>query len=312
MFSYSERMLGAYREIVLEGPGCEVSMLPEFGAAIHRLKLSGVEILRKDAETEIARNPRFRGRFLFPWNDRIAKARFRFRGREYRLAPNSEDGSAIHGFLYRNPARIVRGRANEDHASLSAEYATSREPGYPFSCRLGISIELRLDSLFLSFELANDGERSAPVAFGWHPYFDLGCPTDDLYLRVGSEAIFPVDEALIPSGHLCPVKDTEYDFQNPRRIGSQDLDIAFRIDSSRYTACVVSGASGKMTMECDPGFFRCVQVYIPPERDSIAVEPVTSAADSFNREESGYIVLDPGERRSAWTIVRFEPTRRGD
>ena len=40
--------------------------------------------------------------------------------------------------------------------------------------------------------------------------------------------------------------------------------------------------------------FGFTQLFIPPARDSIAVEPVTAATDAFNRPELGLRRLEPG------------------
>lgn len=266
-----------------------------------------MEVLRKDAEAELVLNPKYRGRFLFPWNDRISGATYRFRGREYRLVPNEDDGSAIHGFLYKSPATVERVRAQSNLASVTLSYETAGDPGYPFQCRLTIRMELRSDSLCLSFKVRNIGRDCAPVGLGWHPYFNLGCPVDDVLLQADGALFFPADEALIPKGYLSPVERTEYDFRTPRKIGGQSLDIA--IQSGQNGRIMVSGVLGRLSILFDTGLFRCVQLYIPPERDSIAVEPVTSAADAFNRDESGITVLEPGETRTGWIQVWFEASK---
>jgi galactose mutarotase-like enzyme len=52
--------------------------------------------------------------------------------------------------------------------------------------------------------------------------------------------------------------------------------------------------------------FRYTQLYIPPQRTSIAVEPVTAATDAFNRPELGLRRLGPGERIDGKVTVKRE------
>ena len=53
-----------------------------------------------------------------------------------------------------------------------------------------------------------------------------------------------------------------------------------------------------MWQEAGPGAYRYLQVYTPPGRESIAIEPMTCAPNAFNNG-MGLIRLDPGEAFTA-------------
>ena len=62
-------------------------------------------LLVEDAAEELLANPWFRGRLLFPFNDRIPGGVYRFEGREYAF-PCTEGDDALHGFLWQRAMRV--------------------------------------------------------------------------------------------------------------------------------------------------------------------------------------------------------------
>lgn len=300
---------------------------PERGGTVHRLLLMGggqtVEVLAGDetaaaglggapspeeppGEPEsITDDPGiFRGRLLVPFNDRIRRGRYSWRGTIHRLPINDPDqGDAIHGFLYRTPLTVAARR----DGVLELEGSAGGTSGYPFP--LHVRVTYRLEDSEFSLELAvrNTGRETAPLALGWHPYFTLpGADgpqrVDDLLLCIPAERYVAVDEQLIPTGSTPAVEGGEDDFRVAKPVGAREIDLAWLPDDPEVGPVTLSNGRHQIALLMS-GAFRLVQVYIPPDRRSIALEPVSAATDSFNRDDC--LELAPGETVRARAVVHL-------
>jgi aldose 1-epimerase len=124
-----------------------------------------------------------------------------------------------------------------------------------------------------------------------------------------------VDDRQIPTGRTIPIKGTEFDFLELRRIGSTRLDTAFAnliADSDGLTRLEMRAPAGSsnLILWMDQTY-RFVMVFtgdtIPQtdrRRRGLALEPMTCAPNAF-RSGDGLLVLEPGQTTtSAWGILR--------
>ena len=95
----------------------------------------------------------------------------------------------------------------------------------------------------------------------------------------------------MPTGRTPFVSGTEFDFRTSTLINSKELDLA--ISRSENGMTVLSCGVSKLLLRQSEEF-PYVQFYIPEERDSVAIEPITAATDTFNRPALGRIDLAPG------------------
>ena len=58
---------------------------------------------------------------LFPFAGRIRGGKYRYRGQDYQLEANDNQGNAIHGFAYTRPWRVVA----QSEASVTGEFQAS-------------------------------------------------------------------------------------------------------------------------------------------------------------------------------------------
>jgi aldose 1-epimerase len=280
--------------LILPRTGESVEILPGLGGTVHRIALAPrtdtptgppVEILDSDSDRELAENPRFRGRILFPFNDRIPSGRYGFRGEEFRLAVNDPGSdSAIHGALYRTSMRLTATEPGPDRIGIRLErlFRGDEVEGYPFALWIEAAYSLEPGRFTLRLCAANRGSRAAPVALGWHPYFlagDRGLP--EAALIAAFPSYFEADERALPVGTPVPIAFT----------APQDGRIQLRT------------AYGTLELSYDREPFAFTQLYTPPDRGSVAIEPVTAAPDSFNHPERGLMVLEPGSSVSATISV---------
>ena len=247
------------------------------------------EILQNDCGMEYESNPLFRGRFLFPFNDRIPEGRYIFGGKEYRLdINNTEDGSAIHGFMYNRRVKLLR----IDKSSASVYWSTGEEKirGYPFSVSLTIGYTISPGRLDIDFAVKNEGGTTAPFALGWHSYFrtvPLSVMTAEF------PCYFKIDSTLLPVGDCVSAYGTEYDFSGGRSLGRMIREVN-TLDNT-FAAPVKEGIvldNGDYKVCISQENFAYTQIFIPPEGDSIAIEPISSKPNSFNSPE--VLTLPPG------------------
>src|SRR5260221_14676642 len=97
--------------IAIEAQAERAVIVPEAGFQCLSYKVGALDVIAGPASAELWREHPHRGGIpiLFPWPGRIADARFKFEGREYRVAVNEPArGNSIHGFACEKAFRIAR------------------------------------------------------------------------------------------------------------------------------------------------------------------------------------------------------------
>ena len=289
----------------IEGPdGSFLDIIPQLGAMVFQIGLCDGKgniktILKSDSKEELLLNPWFRGRILFPFNDRIPGGKYSFEGVNYQLPINNEeDHSSIHGLIYNRAFDEFSVHLHEDRGEIIYLYSIKNTDFefYPFSVKLIVQYILTENSLLIQYTIVNDDSVKLPVALGWHPYFALSEKADNLKLKTGGGSYVAVNESLNPTGEFPNVKGSPFDFSESSKIGNHEIDIALTSPVNGKT--YLHDGKNELEIYFDRDFFPYVQLFIPPERDSIAIEPVTAATNSFNINGLGRIELKPGEKKS--------------
>lgn len=317
--------MSAQTGVWLREPGGAAALIDlECGGTVRRLQLrpvsapdGPVEVLREEAEHERDRchTEWFHGRILMPFADRIPAGRYHWRGREYQLPINdTEHGDAIHGFLYRCPLERVNGHgATDGRPECSLRLSTVSAPcdGYPWSLRVELTYTLLTDRFTLRFRVRNLAESPAPFCAGWHPYFSVPgeptAPIDSARLRVAADRYLEVDDNLRLSGATPSVHGSRYDFRTPRAIGAEDLDIALTLSPGADTdterdAIVLAGPRRTIGVQMG-GAYANVQLFIPPDRRAIAIEPISAPGAAFTDPSLGLITIEQGATVDGWARV---------
>ena len=308
--------------------GAFCSLLPDYGGAVWRLSLAAAgsagpaagtgdggpsdpeAILEADAPDEIEENPWFRGRLLVPFNDRIPRGVYRFGGREHRLAtndPGPPEASALHGLLYNQSLSLddLGFDDRESSARLSYRINADAFAGYPFSPAVSVCYRLSPEGFELSIAVTNVGPDPAPVALGWHPYIRTPGGADAARLLCPADRYVEVDSRLLPTGNAPRVAGGPFDFSSFRPLGEGELDIALVRPSGLTVArTLIDRGFDRVEVEQSVPPFGYTQLFVPPDRSSIAVEPITAATDAFNRPELGLTSLAPRKTISGWVRIR--------
>ena len=167
-----------------------------------------------------------RGQLLIPWPNRIANARYRFGGADYKLpVTEPRTGSAIHGLTRSLPWTLVEAASHP--VTLTLDLAA--RDGYPFHLGLTATYELDAGGLTVTVGASNLGIRPCPYGAGGHPYVRVAGLDfiDEALLDLPADATLEADDNGIPTGAVLPVDNTEFDFRSPRRIGALKLDTAY-------------------------------------------------------------------------------------
>lgn len=237
---------------------------------------------------------------LVPFSNRIRNGRFAFGGRVVQLPlnqwpqPHAEHG---HGWQV---AWTVTAR-KDDSLTLEYEHAGGAWP-FPYLARQEIS--LSADELRLTLSIENRGAEAMPAGLGFHPYFPR---TTGCRFAARVDAMWQTDAEVMPTA-LVPA-DPRLATSGGMAIAEAAFDNAFT-RWSRKATILWPETGATLSIDADPSLEFLV-LYTPGGEPWFCAEPVSHCTDAFNlaaqgRGDTGMLVLEPGERRSA--TVRFRPT----
>ncbi|WSQ10894.1 aldose 1-epimerase [Streptomyces sp. NBC_01231] len=274
-------------------------------------------------EKELLSQDGVRAGLLAPFPNRVADGRYRFRGDDHDLLPGRRaDRLIYHGFARETPFDLVEATTGPDSARLllrSTGIRPGRYPGYPFAVDLDVEYTVGERELSIEIRATNVGDATAPHAVGWHPYFTLSRPIDDLDLHIPARTLIRTDASLIPlhgeDARLPLDGSPGMDFRTPRRLGAAVIDACY--------ADLIPGPDGRTeTVLRDPATRDELRVWqyggylhvftgdtlARDRRTSLALEPVEATTDAFNRpEHASALSLEPGRQRRFRFGVRYAP-----
>src|SRR5262245_41698726 len=202
--------------------GDHEAVVVEVGGGLRSYKVSGSDVVLGFSEEDLC--PAGAGQILAPWPNRIRDGRYSFGGTAYQL-PLTEPSThnAIHGLVNWVRWRTVSLAPEE----LVVEHDLVPTPGYPWPLSLRTTWTVSRDGLRAAHEVTNVGNADCPFGFSVHPYLTVpGKTADDLLLRIPARNRLLVDGRLLPIG-AARVAGGDFDYTEPRRIGTAVLDTAF-------------------------------------------------------------------------------------
>lgn len=264
--------------------------------------------------------------------NRIAKGRFKLDGKTFKLAVN--DGkNHLHGGIKGLDKVLWKAEplAGKEAAIRFSHTSPDGEEGYPGN--LAISVIMTLtddDELRIDYSATTD--KSTPINLTNHSYFNLACGGNILghELKLAAKRCTPVDDELIPTGEIAPVKGTPMDFTKAVPIGSRFAQLTCK-PIGYDNNFVIDGVPGKLTLAAsvyDPTSGRAmdvlttepgVQLYTSnfldgtlkgkggvyySQHSAFCLE-TQHFPDSVNQPDFPSIVLQPGGVYQSTTIFRF-------
>jgi aldose 1-epimerase len=296
----------------IESELLRLEVLAEAGASVvgltARIRDRWLPVLRETPPQAIAEgNSSSMSSFvLVPWSNRIADARFRFRGRTHQLRANTPEGYAIHGDVRKRPWRTERVDARSASFTFSSrDFADVNFP-FPFACRLDYALDG--PTLTTTLVLASQADAAMPAGVGFHPYYRRTLADDAEQVEI--EARFArAYEQLVPTRPAVPITPAQ-DFARSRALGDRELDTCFA-GWDGHATITWPGSGVRARVACDPPLDHLI-LFAPAGKPFFALEPVSNANNGFNLAEigdpdAGVRVLEPGESLHAVLRLTIEP-----
>ncbi len=304
MFSIAGKKENGFEEIILRDDDSKTtaSILPICGAILHsfEVQLNGgmfniIDSYSSQADFETnAESNGFLGSKLSPFVCRLRNGNYHFGKKDYKLDSFYLQKHAIHGLLYRKAFTVISQEVNETSASVNMKYEyRADDKGYPFNYDCVITWQLQRNNLLsVTTECINKDKAVIPMQDGWHPYFQLGDKVNNLELQFPAKEMVAFDEDLLPTKEL--VEYTQ--FNSRKKIGDTSFDNCFTLNRQAGSpACLLRNEAKKIQVEILPdASYPYLQLYIPPHRNSFAIENLSGAPNAFNNG-MGVVLLEPGK-----------------
>jgi aldose 1-epimerase len=319
MFSIQKKTEDGFEKIILRNeitgnyaaviPGCS-AMLHEFAVNQDGKPFNVIDSYRSlDEFTNRLIEKGFMGCKLSPFVCRLDHGKYSFGDRDLVIQKSLPAKHALHGELYDKAFALLSETANEEMASVTMKYEyRAEDPGYPFDYDCLVTWQLEhSNKLTVVTECVNKDEGLIPVQDGWHPYFTLDAPIDDLHLEFQARNMVEFDEELIPTKKLVPWTR----FSSIEKLGNTFLDNCFTLDLQEcQPLCVLRNAERNIEIQFFPDeSYPFLQIYTPAHRRSIAIENISGAPNAFNNG-MGLITLEPGQSAVFKTSYKILPLNK--
>ncbi len=321
-FYHSVTPFGNYeRHTLSNDAGDRVFIVPAHGACLTGLEFGRLSVLDGyDTPEQLTENKWSKSAVLFPFPNRLRDGEYEWAGKKYQFPiNNAATGNAIHGFGKTLEMHVESVEQLDDaqgialtciyqHDETAATWAY-----YPFACTFRVEYHLGVSELTFSMQVVSEVETGTmPVGLGWHPYFRIAPTVDETALRLPDDVqILDINERMLPTGDKKPFTT----FDQIQLIGDTTLDNGFLVwektpdddGEPRSVASILVADDGALFVQQIVGDASAnfVQVFTPPHRRSIAIEPMTCNIDAFNNHD-GLAALAKGETCSLYTHLSWQ------
>ena len=242
--------------------GLEVGVIT-LGAAVQSILVpdrNGVfadVVVGYDTPEEYLADTEFVGALAGRYANRIGGAKFSIDGKEYNITVN-EGKNTLHGGEGLHHKRFDAVSTGESSVSLSLVDPDGAD-GFPGKLEILVRYKLTDDNeLVIDYRAQSD--KDTVINLTNHSYFNLAGSGSVLSheLTVNAENVLAVDDGLIPTGELLPVRGTPLDFTQRRPIANGFYDHCYVLSGSDCAELYEPVSGRKMTVVTDlPG----LQVY---------------------------------------------------
>lgn len=189
-------------------------------------------VLGYDSVESYLENPPHLGALVGRSANRIAGGRFALNGQTYQLAVNNGPNNLHSGpDYYRKRIWDAKAEETEEGSRVTFSlFSPDQDQGYPGNAKIKVSYTLTgNDSVKIEYQMVADQDTIAN--FTSHGYFNLrghkaGCILDQK-VWIDADTFTDIDDNLIPTGKILPVKGTPMDFTAMKEIG-RDLEADYR------------------------------------------------------------------------------------
>jgi galactose mutarotase-like enzyme len=209
---------------------------------------------------------------LHPWANRLGAFGYAFDGTTVELDPADlyleEHGLPLHGLR----AAVTGWTVTEQSTTRIAAAREVDHRAFPFPHRVELTADLSPTTLTIATTVTA-GERPVPIAFGFHPFFQLpGVPRADWEITLPVADRIVVDEHLVPTGERAPAGDLD----GP--LGERTFDDGYTVSGTG--PFVLEGGGRRIALALEEGY-GFAQVFAPKIADIVCFEPMTAPADAL-------------------------------
>ncbi len=173
-------------------------------------------VLKYNTFQEYINQKAYYGAIIGRYANRIEGAKFTLNGKEYRLKCN-ENGNQLHGGESGFDKKIWQVEKYSLNSITLSYLSKDGEEGFPSSVKVFVTYTIDDDCFKIDYFATSDGDTYINLTN--HAYFNLNGienKIDGCLLQISADKITKTNENLIPNGEFIFVKDTLYDFNNPR------------------------------------------------------------------------------------------------
>jgi aldose 1-epimerase len=312
MFYHKIEPFGAFEKHTFSNDdGDAFVVVPQFGACLLDLQFNHLCVLDGYATPdEMVANNWSKNIILLPYPNRLRDGQYVYDGTTYQFElTNVDTQNSIHGFGKDAPMTVKTVWIQSNSAGLTCVWAyNGHHAAYPFPFTAEITMILRGGNFEMSMSVTNDSKVDIPVGLGWHPYFKMSEKSNDSSLHIPDCQIISIDDRMLPTGE----KEDFHAFTHLSKIDHAILDNGFLIKNQTKDAeTILASEHGQLTFWQETGYrkWNFLQVFTPPHRKSVAIEPMTCNIDAFNNGD-GLVMLKPAENMAGTFGVRFRKKRK--
>lgn len=232
--------------------------------------------------------------------NRISHARIRIGGRTYELDAN-EGAHQLHGGPVGFDQHVWKTVGFSPNTVMLRHVSLNGDQGFPGNVVVDVTYALAGSRLTIETTATTD----ADTVFGTtnHTYWNLagdGTIADHV-LTAPAKGVVPVDDELIPTGHINAVAGSHFDFTEPASLqavtAAGGIDHCLVFTEAGATASLAHLASGRsLTITSNqPGLQVYTGQYLPDPFSGLCLEP-QQLPNTPNHPEFGTSLLRPGER----------------
>lgn len=269
-----------------------VDLAPEDGAGVTLLRHGGRDLLVPAPEGARLGGP-FGAFWMIPWANRLDGGRLG----AHRLPVNrAADETAIHG-LSRDRAWAVM-EAAPDHAVLAQDVDAAP---YRYAARLIVAVTD--GAVTLDLAVTNRGAEPMPFGFGWHPWF---------VRPAGTRLAFRAAHRCTHDARCLPVSAEA----TAGLDGGEEAFFGLDTHFAGWDGVVrIAWPGMALIMKATGALATNLQVYAPPDRAVLCVEPSSHLPDVVNRLELAALgpmrVLAPGESLAGAVALAVDGSQHG-
>lgn len=238
----------------LNDEGIEVEVM-SYGARIVSIRtpdrygnIANVVLSYSALDSYVADQSSYLGAVVGRYANRIASGRFSIGNHSYQAATNNH-GNTLHGGTSGFDRRVWSAHQFSSGVEMALESADG-DQGFPGN--LSVRVRYSISPSALRIDYFSSTDQTTIVNLTNHAYFNLSGRSNttilDDELTIAADQFTPIDSLLIPTGELCSVDGTLFDFRSPTVIGARiELDLEQMQFAGGYDHnFVLNGATGEL------------------------------------------------------------------